>query len=169
MKRGRPRVDNLKKRHPLYNTWGKMKSRCYNPNNIRYDRYGGRGIRVCARWMNSFQAFVEDMGEKPTPGHQLDRIDNDGNYEPSNCGWATRAEQTYNQGLRATNKSGHKGINWNKRHGRWYVYVGGAKDGKMAGSSKSLEEAIRMKEDYIKKHGHPYENLLKNRKGPPVK
>jgi hypothetical protein len=78
--------------------WKAMIARCTNPKNRRYHRYGGRGITVCERWRNSFEAFLEDMGPKPSPRHTVDRYpDRDGNYEPGNTRWATPKQQSRNQ------------------------------------------------------------------------
>jgi len=82
-----------------YKTWCGMKTRCYNPNDSYYNRYGGRGIKVCGRWLNSFENFLEDMGKRPSPKHSIDRINNDGDYEPSNCKWATGVEQIRNRSI----------------------------------------------------------------------
>lgn len=80
-----------------YSSWEHMKRRCYNKNDIRYPNYGGRGIKVCATWLNSFQNFYKDMGPKPDPTYSIDRINVDGDYEPSNCRWADRSTQNINK------------------------------------------------------------------------
>jgi hypothetical protein len=82
---------------PEYETWRHMISRCNSVSCTGYENYGGRGIKVCDRWLESFENFLADMGEKPSPKHSIDRINNDGNYEPSNCRWATKQEQDTNR------------------------------------------------------------------------
>ena len=81
---------------PTYSSWIKAKQRCNNPNVPNWVDYGGRGIKVCDRWLDSFENFLADMGERPD-GTTIDRINNDGNYEPGNCKWSTPKEQSNNR------------------------------------------------------------------------
>lgn len=87
-----------KSKHPLYNIWRGMHYRCSNPNARYWKRYGGRGIKVCQEWSDFYQ-FVSDIGPRPSLKHSLDRIDNEGDYTPKNCRWATRKEQQRNQSV----------------------------------------------------------------------
>lgn len=99
-------ISNLKKRTtthgkanktPEYRAWGNIKTRCLNENSDRYNDYGGRGIKICDRWKDSFENFLLDMGERPSASHSIERVKNDGNYEPSNCKWASKIEQANNK------------------------------------------------------------------------
>lgn len=83
-------------RSKIYRIWASMIGRCTNTRDPRYADYGGRGILVCERWKLSFEAFRDDMGPRPSSKHSVDRINNDGNYEPSNCRWATSSQQSLN-------------------------------------------------------------------------
>lgn len=81
---------------PEYHVWKQMKSRCLNPGHSAFSRYGGRGITICRIWAESFAAFYRDMGPRPLATSMIDRINNDGNYEPKNCRWVTPKESSRN-------------------------------------------------------------------------
>ncbi len=91
------RIEHGQSRTPEYQVWLSMVRRCEEIGRRDYARYGGRGIRVCPRWRESFPVFLSDLGARPSPTHSIDRIDPDGNYEPSNVRWATDAEQRRNK------------------------------------------------------------------------
>ena len=121
-----------RKRGPEHACWSGMKARCTNPKSVSWPRYGGRGVKVCDRWMNSFVDFLADIGRRPSAQHSLDRHpDNVGNYEPGNVRWATAKEQKANTSrqqieprLRSNNTSGHRCVFWNKKINKWYVHIG---------------------------------------------
>ncbi len=77
--------------------WASALGRCNNPKNQKFPLYGGRGIKVCARWADAYASFLADMGRKPSPAHSLDRIDVNGDYAPNNCRWATASQQARNR------------------------------------------------------------------------
>lgn len=111
---------------PEYRAWHSMKRRCTRPTSPEYANYGGRGIKVCERWINSFEAFLSDMGLRPSSIHSLERINNDGNYEPGNCKWATLKEQHRN--TRRTARMTYRGetlsiAEWAERLGLQYATV----------------------------------------------
>jgi len=99
---------------PEYQSWSSMISRCYRVKATAYSSYGGRGISVCDRWRFSFTNFLTDMGPRPSKMHTLDRIDNNGNYEPSNCRWATKLQQVVNR-RPCKNKTGFPGVKKDNR------------------------------------------------------
>lgn len=100
----------------LYPTYKNMKQRCYNKNNKRYESYGGRGIKICDRWLGiyGFSNFIEDMGERPE-GHSLDRIDNNKGYSPDNCRWATKHQQAANK----CNSNKVVGVSYDKQSNKY--------------------------------------------------
>ena len=93
---------------PEHVIWCHVMERCTNPKSADWANYGGRGITICDRWRSSFTAFLADMGQRPSPTHSIDRKNNDGNYEPGNCRWATLSEQHRNR--RVQNKFGWRWI-----------------------------------------------------------
>ncbi len=111
-----------------YQVWSTMKTRCNAPGSAKYYMYGARGIKVCQRWENSFSAFSEDMGPRPTPQHSIDRIDNSCGYSPDNCRWATNSQQQRN--MRSNNNVSFEGRtmclkDWAKETGLDYGTIRG--------------------------------------------
>lgn len=125
-----------------YKTWVSMIRRCTKENEKDYPRYGGRGIKVCDSWLNSFENFYADMGERPSLNHSIDRFNVNGNYEPSNCRWATSSQQERNKRLNPKNTSGYPGVTWCKKHNYWKVKITVNDKNIHVGSFHSLEEAI---------------------------
>lgn len=108
--RGRKRCGRKNTKHRLYDRYDKMIKRCHDPNNSRYEYYGKRGIKVCNRWIESFSNFLEDMEDTFKEGLELDRIDNNGDYEPSNCRWATKSENMSNRRGFSNNTLNYPGV-----------------------------------------------------------
>jgi hypothetical protein len=123
------RTSEANKKHGLWSTrlykiWGDIKSRTLNPKNKRYSDYGGRGITICDDWKNDFMSFYNwAMSNGYSDELSIDRINNDGNYEPSNCRWTTPTIQSRNQRIRKDNTSGYKGVSYNKSTGKYQSYI----------------------------------------------
>lgn len=120
-------ASNLNRTHGLsktktYAIWKGMIRRCENPNEQNYQYYGARGIKVCDRWRNDYKNFLADMGEKPQ-GLSIDRINNSGDYEPSNCRWSDVFRQASNKSKPKNNTSGIKNVHWLKAIKRWRVSI----------------------------------------------
>lgn len=128
---------------PEYKTWHHMKLRCLNPKMTGYENYGGRGIKVCDRWKD-FRNFYKDMGTKPTAEHSIDRIDVNGDYELSNCRWATPLQQQYNKRTPKNNTSGVTGVSPSRNS--WKVRYNGK-----AEYYQNFDKAVaRRKEELIR-------------------
>jgi hypothetical protein len=114
--------------HPMYTVWSSMKKRCYAESGKRYQDYGGRGVKVCDRWISSLENFIEDTYEGYEKGLQLDRIDNNGDYEPENIRWVTPQQNVMNRRSFKNSSSIYKGVSWAKKSGKWSANI--QKDGK---------------------------------------
>lgn len=143
----RKREQHGKRHTPEYNTWCHMKARCHNKSNARYIDYGGRGIEVCPEWRESFIAFYNDIGEKPSPAHSIDRINNDKGYSKDNCKWSTDTEQAQNRRIRSDNVSGVTGVVWREDIQKYRARI--TKDGKRItlGNYKTIESAVEARQN----------------------
>lgn len=135
-----------------YAAWKNMLYRCNNKESNAYHNYGERGIKVCKRWNDSYENFIEDVGYMPTKKHTIDRIDNDGNYEPNNVKWSTRREQLMNRRVLKNNKSGKTGVFWERRGGHWVVNIGAEGKNYYLGSYKKFDEAVEVRKNAELKH-----------------
>lgn len=124
-----------------YESWRGMIQRCNNINSAQYNYYGGRGIKVCSRWLD-FQNFFDDMGLKPK-NLTLDRIKNNLGYYKENCRWATRSEQTKNQRIRCDNKTGMRGVCWNKLEKKYHVRIISERKCYNIGYFETLKQAFK--------------------------
>lgn len=139
----------LYRSHPLYNTYYNMITRCSNKNRWNYKFYGGKGIVVCDRWkgQNGFAFFVEDMGDRPN-GYQLDRINNEGNYEPTNCRWVNKYVQ---MGNTSTNNP-DVGVGWHKQRNKWRARIKIKGKEISLGLFRSYNEALFARTEAFKKY-----------------
>jgi len=148
-----PEAEITKLIQRTYRVWMNMRQRCNNPNHQAYKNYGAKGIKVCERWdipdKQGFFNFLSDLGY-PNPGLSLDRIDNDGNYEPGNCRWATRVQQRNNTRQSGKGK-GRGGIYYSSRDKRWAVR-GPAPDYPHLGSYRQRQLAEMAYDKYVELH-----------------
>ena len=151
--------------HTFYHTWSNMCRRCNNPANDNYKHYGARGITVCEEWLD-VRNFIEwvEATHPNIEGVTLDRINVDGNYEPSNCRWTDSTTQRLNQRISSSNKSGYVGVSWRKDRNKWTARIRVGLEYKHLGNFKSLKEAVIFRDNYIIENKLPNKLNLKQEK-----
>lgn len=147
-------------KHYLYQTYNSMVNRCYRENTDSASYYKHKGIQVCDRWLEvggvGFLNFIEDMGDRPL-GYTLDRVNNDEGYSPNNCKWSSKTQQVINRGLGKNNKSGKKGVYFDKNTNKWEAVIFIEKKRVILGKFSNIEDAIKVREEAEKKY---YLNIL---------
>jgi len=143
--------------HPLYHVWENMKARVLNPKHKSFFNYGGRGISICNEWME-FKPFYDWAKDKWARGLDLDRKDNDGNYEPGNCRFVTRSISTINQRIKQRNQSGYTGVSFIKERGLYKAYLSYKCMGGrfMLGCYTTPEAAVAARNSFIIKNNLPH-------------
>lgn len=142
----------------IYVDWKSMKGRCCDKNKLGYKDYGGRGITICEQWMNSFLSYYEFVSKLPNygvKGYTLDRIENNGNYEPNNVKYSTKSEQAFNRRISTTGTSKFRGVSWHKNAKKWvtHITIGGKKQ--HVGLFTSELEASNAYKEALKEHVSP--------------
>ena len=132
---------------PEYLAWAGIKSRCYNPKAPRYPNYGERGITVCNRWLESFENFYADIGDRPSKDYSIERLDVNGNYEPFNCKWATRFEQQRNIRVQRNNSTGVTGVRWVERLHKYVARIKVNNQEMHLGCYEFLDEATNARKE----------------------
>jgi hypothetical protein len=137
-----------------YRLWASMIARCHRNSDAAYSRYGGRGVSVCEEWRSDFKDFYDHITKLPgygEPGRSIDRIDNNGNYEPGNIRWATNKQQSRNRRAARKNVTGYSGVNYrpSNKHSKFVAVI--RIDGKTIhlGSYKTPEAAVERRNNYI--------------------
>lgn len=148
LRHGQNRRGNIS---PEYHSWRGMIQRCENPKTRSYGDYGGRGISVCPEWRESFERFFADLGPRPSSSHTLDRIEGDNNYEPSNCRWATKTEQSRNVRRSRLNSTGVKGVQRSAKN-KYRATIGFEGKSLFLGDYDSVKEAAKARKSAEKKY-----------------
>lgn len=144
-----------------HRTWKGIRDRCLNSNHVSYKSYGERGITICNKWRDDFLTFLADVGNAPGPEYSLDRINNNGNYEPGNVRWVEDYSiQLINRRTPKSNTSGVKGVYWDKARSKWIAVIGINKKRIYLGAFSNKQDAIKARKDAEEKYHKPLLNTI---------
>lgn len=155
-------------KHKYYDKWNAMRKRCYSVNDKRYKNYGGRGISVCKEWLYNPLLYFHYIGELKNAGkkgYSVDRINNDGNYEPGNLRWATYDQQAVNRSKKSNNTSGYTGVSFHIRLNKWGSNIGVNNKQKSIGYYNSKHWACFYRNKYIVENNlsHKIQHIILNK------
>lgn len=151
----RDKITHKLSKHRLFKTWQGMLHRCSSGLNPSFVNYGGRGIKVCEEWLD-IRNFIKWADSTYVEGYTLDRIDNDGNYEPNNCTWSDKTIQSIKQRKSKRNTSGFVGITWDKSINKWKARIRLYNKTKYLGDFLNIEEAVQARDNYIIQNNLPH-------------